>query len=159
MGHIWSKCSLIGQIGQDCFKYKKNKKTSFHLVKKISRSFLMSGIKFLQLPSIWIWQRVVPGLVLLVLISKRFQQDDHMTVHWQMKHCLLGLRPGHPGDNGSQEGDYSAWVAWEKGKMKTKRQAREPEFPFPSGYPGRVAPLLWPIIYRAPWPKAHLILQ
>ena len=29
----------------------------------------------------------------------------------------MGLRPGRPVDNGPQEGDYSAWVAWRKGKV------------------------------------------
>ena len=29
----------------------------------------------------------------------------------------MGLRPGRPVDIGPQEGDYSAWVAWRKGKV------------------------------------------
>ena len=29
----------------------------------------------------------------------------------------MGLRQGSPVDNGPQEGDYSAWVAWRKGKV------------------------------------------
>ena len=29
----------------------------------------------------------------------------------------VGLRPGRPADNGTQEGDYSDWVAWRKGKV------------------------------------------
>ena len=30
----------------------------------------------------------------------------------------MGLRPGCPVDNGPQEGDYSACVAWRKGKVR-----------------------------------------
>ena len=30
----------------------------------------------------------------------------------------MGLRPGRPADNGPQEGVYSAWVAWRKGKVR-----------------------------------------
>ena len=30
----------------------------------------------------------------------------------------VGLRPGRPVDNEPQEGDYSAWVAWRKGKVR-----------------------------------------
>ena len=30
----------------------------------------------------------------------------------------VGLRPGRPIDNGPQEGDYSAWVAWRNGKVR-----------------------------------------
>ena len=37
--------------------------------------------------------------------------------HWQTKHWLMSLRSGRPVDKGPQEGDYSAWVAWEKGKV------------------------------------------
>ena len=29
----------------------------------------------------------------------------------------VGLRPGRPLDNGTQEGDYSAWVAWRNRKV------------------------------------------
>ena len=70
----------------------------------------------------------------------------------------MGLRPARPVDNGPQEGDYSDWVAWEKGKVETRKTSQEPDFSFPPGYPARVVPLLWPIICRAPWPEAHLIL-
>ena len=45
----------------------------------------------------------------------------------------MGLRPGRPVDNGPQEGDYSAWVAWRKGKV---------------GLPG--LSLLYPLFLRLP---------
>ena len=44
--------------------------------------------------------------------------------HWQTKQLLLGLRPGRPVDDGPQEGDYSAWVAWEKGKVETRKTSQ-----------------------------------
>ena len=39
-------------------------------------------------------------------------------------HWLLGLRPGRPVDNGPQEGDWTAWVAWEKGKVETRKTSQ-----------------------------------
>ena len=37
---------------------------------------------------------------------------------------LLGLMPWRPVDNGPQEGDYSAWVAWGKGKVETRKTSQ-----------------------------------
>ena len=36
----------------------------------------------------------------------------------------VGLRPGRPVDIGPQEGDYSAWVVWEKGKVETMKKSQ-----------------------------------
>ena len=47
-----------------------------------------------------------------------------MDSHCQTKHWLLGLRPGRPVDNGPQEEDYSARVAWEKGKVETRKTSQ-----------------------------------
>ena len=47
--------------------------------------------------------------------------DKGRCAHWQTKHWLLGLRPGRLVDNGRQEGDYSACVAWEKGRVEARK--------------------------------------
>ena len=56
-------------------------------------------------------------------------------LHWQTKHWLLGLRPGRPVDNGPQEGNYSAWVAWEKGKMETRKTSQGAQLSLSSRLP------------------------
>ena len=47
-----------------------------------------------------------------------------MSIHWQTKHRLLGLRPGCPVDTGPQEGYYFAWVACEKGEVETRKTSQ-----------------------------------
>ena len=61
------------------------------------------------------------------------------TLHWQTKHWLLGLRPGHSEGNGPQEGDYSAWVAWEKGKVETRMVSQGAQLSLSSGLPRHIS--------------------
>ena len=63
-----------------------------------------------------------------------------MSVHWQTKQGLLGLRPGSPLDNGPQEGDCSAWVAWEKGKVETKKTCQGALLSFSCRLPRQSSP-------------------
>ena len=64
-----------------------------------------------------------------------------MSIHWQTKHRLLGLRPGRPVDNGSQEGDYFAWVAWVKGEVETRKKSQGAQLSLSSRLPRQSSPL------------------
>ena len=63
-----------------------------------------------------------------------------MTIEWQTKHRLLGLRPGRPVDNGPQEEDYFAWVAWEKGKVETRKTSQGAQLSLSSRLPRQSSP-------------------
>ena len=78
-------------------------------------------------------------------------------IHWQTKHSLLGLMPGRPVDNRSQDGDYSACVAWEKENVETRKTSQGAQLSVSSRLPWQSLPLLWSIIYPVCWPEAHLI--
>ena len=60
---------------------------------------------------------------------------ESISNNWQTKHWLVGLRPERPVDNGPQEGVYSARVAWEKGKVETRKTSQEAQLSLSSrGY-------------------------
>ena len=65
---------------------------------------------------------------------------EKKVTHWQTKHWLSGLRPGRPVDNGPQEGDYSAWVAWEKGKVEIRKTSQGAQFSLSSRLPRQNSP-------------------
>jgi len=53
----------------------------------------------------------------------------------------LCLRPWRPVDNRPQEGDYSAWVAWEKGKVDTIKTSQGARLSLSSRLPRQGSPL------------------
>ena len=55
---------------------------------------------------------------------------------------IVGIRLGRPVCKGPPERDYSAWIAWPKGKVQTSRACWAfLLFPFPPGSQGRPSPV------------------
>ena len=66
---------------------------------------------------------------------------------------------GHPAAAVPIEGDYSALIAWMKGRVNTSHKEWSClHFPFPMGKQGRVVPILWPGTLKAPHCQAHWIV-
>ena len=55
--------------------------------------------------------------------------------HRKMKHWLFGLRPERCKDNGPKEEDYYTWVAWEKGKVETRKASQRAKLSLSSRLP------------------------
>ena len=82
---------------------------------------------------------------IFTLYNHNFEQYEITTHNCNLGSSALeggmGLRPGPPVALGQQKRDYFVWVALKKVKLASLAILN---FPFPRGYPGRVAPLLLP---------------